>query len=493
MFRYRTLFVALALGFIASAWASEGMDDVIKLSRAGLSQDVMLAFVQTSGAPYDLNADEIQKLRDGGVSATVIVAMIDHGKELRGTAAPALANTAPATNINDSSALPISQAPAPADNASQPTSDAVTVVAPPEHDVNVSFFYEALSPHGRWNRTALGWAWQPAAVEVEAGWRPYANGGHWVWTDQGWYWESTYPWGWAAFHYGRWNRDAALGWVWIPDTTWGPAWVSWRQGEQYYGWAPLPSEVRFDADVGFSFHSKRMGVSFDFGLGERDFTFVPAERFLDPELSVAIVSSADARTVYNRTTIVNNTYVYNNNRVINNGIPVGQVSQRTNRTIGAVRLADAHYAAGAAIRGEVRSRDTITVYRPAVAAAAPRDPRTAIAHSVYLRREAPAYPTVTAATERDAQRRLLTDVNQRSTPVSTSVAPSAPAVNRPDAREDAAQRRLDAELNQREHAERSSKAVNPQPSAVNEPAADRHDLKHTEKDAKKDKRRPGDD
>ena len=29
------------------------------------------------------------------------------------------------------------------------------------------------------------------------------------------------------------------GWCWIPGTTWGPAWVNWRWGGGYVGWAPM--------------------------------------------------------------------------------------------------------------------------------------------------------------------------------------------------------------------------------------------------------------
>ena len=64
---------------------------------------------------------------------------------------------------------------------------------------------------------------------------PYSNG-RWVYTDYGYTWVSADPFGWATDHYGRWvwaNR-----WVWRPDTTWGPAWVQWRQGDGYVGWAP---------------------------------------------------------------------------------------------------------------------------------------------------------------------------------------------------------------------------------------------------------------
>src|SRR5262249_44023310 len=30
------------------------------------------------------------------------------------------------------------------------------------------------------------------------------------------------------------------GWIWVPRTEWAPAWVAWRSGAGYVGWAPLP-------------------------------------------------------------------------------------------------------------------------------------------------------------------------------------------------------------------------------------------------------------
>jgi hypothetical protein len=69
----------------------------------------------------------------------------------------------------------------------------------------------------------------------DASYVPYTNG-RWTNTDYGFTWVSNDPFGWATDHYGRWvwaNR-----WVWRPDTTWGPAWVQWRQGDGYVGWAP---------------------------------------------------------------------------------------------------------------------------------------------------------------------------------------------------------------------------------------------------------------
>ncbi len=71
-----------------------------------------------------------------------------------------------------------------------------------------------------------------------SGWSPYCNGS-WQQTDAGWYWASDEPWGWATYHYGRWDLDPQFGWYWVPQTQWAPAWVSWREGGGYIGWCPL--------------------------------------------------------------------------------------------------------------------------------------------------------------------------------------------------------------------------------------------------------------
>jgi hypothetical protein len=97
-------------------------------------------------------------------------------------------------------------------------------------------FYVPLEPHGAWVEVgSYGRCWRPAHVVV--GWRPYCDG-HWVWTDVGWYWVSDEPWAWATYHYGSWSFDSEFGWVWVPGIEWAPAWVYWRIGDGYCGWAP---------------------------------------------------------------------------------------------------------------------------------------------------------------------------------------------------------------------------------------------------------------
>ena len=105
-------------------------------------------------------------------------------------------------------------------------------------------FRTALEPYGTWHRNRrFGEVWVPA--NLSRSWRPYTVG-HWVYTDDyGWYWvadDQEADWGWIAFHYGRWYHDPDEGWIWIPSNVWCPAWVDWRYGDQYIGWAPAPPD-----------------------------------------------------------------------------------------------------------------------------------------------------------------------------------------------------------------------------------------------------------
>src|SRR6185503_19357864 len=96
-------------------------------------------------------------------------------------------------------------------------------------DGKASMFYEALVPYGNWFRhDRYGWVWSPR--DVAYGWRPYTDG-HWVYSDLGWTWYSDLAWGWTPFHYGRWGYQTTIGWFWVPDTEWAPAWVAWQEGD----------------------------------------------------------------------------------------------------------------------------------------------------------------------------------------------------------------------------------------------------------------------
>src|SRR5271169_218977 len=48
---------------------SSNVDEVIKLSKSGVDDAVVVAFVKNSRFPYNLKADEILRLKDEGVSS----------------------------------------------------------------------------------------------------------------------------------------------------------------------------------------------------------------------------------------------------------------------------------------------------------------------------------------------------------------------------------------------------------------------------------------
>ncbi len=105
-------------------------------------------------------------------------------------------------------------------------------------DISVSFqtFYDNLAPYGQWiNDPQYGNVFVP---NEDSDFRPYTRG-YWAMTDYGNTWVSDDPWAWACYHYGRWTYNSYYGWIWIPGYDWAPAWVSWRYGRGYCGWAPL--------------------------------------------------------------------------------------------------------------------------------------------------------------------------------------------------------------------------------------------------------------
>jgi hypothetical protein len=176
----------------------------------------------------------------------------------------------------------------------------------------VDFFYEALDPYGEWiELERYGYAFRPNTNRT-ALWRPYTDGG-WVYTEYGWTWRSNEPFGWATYHYGRWTRLPRLGWVWIPGTEWGPAWVSWRRSSDYIGWAPLPPDAW--SSKGFN-----AGVDSYYDIGPGLYTFLRIvdfgeptylDRVIEPENNVTIINNTVNitkvvyKTVNNKTTVVN--------------------------------------------------------------------------------------------------------------------------------------------------------------------------------------------
>src|SRR5689334_4321911 len=213
-------------------------------------------------------------------------------------------------------------------------------------EVSVSYqtFYDDLSPYGQWiDNPDYGYVWHPYVDDL----RPYSSGGHWVWTnDYGWMWASEYDWGWAPFHYGRWYYDDFYGWVWVPGYEWSPAWVEWRTGGDYYGWAPLSPGVNINVSFG------RYSAPYNY------WSFVPRNYMLSPRVYDYCVPQS------RNTVIINNTTIINNYRRTNNVFVTGPQRNEVERYTGRVNPFVVRESRNAG-RTEI-TNNAVNVFRPQV-------------------------------------------------------------------------------------------------------------------------------
>jgi hypothetical protein len=244
------------------------------------------------------------------------------------------------------------QPPAPA--LMQPALNAAIAVGVGFHGtVGVDAFYSNLAPYGYWvNRPSYGWVWLPR--HIRHGWRPY-SAGRWAYTDYGWTWVSAEPFGWATYHYGRWNLDPDYGWAWVPGTDWGPAWVSWQEGDGYCGWAPLPPAVGWSAGVGLDLGGFNLGVGIDPGW----YSFVPERSFLAVNVGGFIVPPNRNVEIFRNTTNITN-FQNVNGRVFNGGLSVQRAAQVTGQPVRQLQLANASDPRVARVSG-----NSVAMFRPA--------------------------------------------------------------------------------------------------------------------------------
>jgi hypothetical protein len=216
-------------------------------------------------------------------------------------------------------------------------------------------FYDDLSPYGTWiDYPSYGHVWHPG---VAGDFRPYLTNGYWNYTNDGWMWSSSYEWGWAPFHYGRWLYDDMYGWLWIPGYEWSQAWVTWGSVDNFYAWAPLMPEV----NVGIQFGAWRPAAQY-WNICDRSHIY-------DRNIVNVVEKRNNIPTYVNRINVINNfssTKVHN--QFYSKGPEIKDVEKYTNRTI-----------TPAAIR-EVNNRQqakeengNLHVYRPAVANPQPRE------------------------------------------------------------------------------------------------------------------------
>jgi hypothetical protein len=346
--------------------------EVIKLANSGLDQSVMLAYVTNSTSTFNLGAEEIIYLNDIGVPSAVVTAMIQRDQELRNAGATG----GPPGSTSVGTGAPPPPGTLPDQVAPQPVETAASVPQEPPPSPEVASdasFYDSLAPYGNWvDLSGYGWCWQPTVVVVNPYWQPYFDCGRWVYSNCGWYWNSNYSWGWAPFHYGRWFRHNHLGWCWMPDRVWGPSWVSWRYGDRYCGWAPLPPGSHFVAGVGLTFHGRPVRDYDHFGLHEGHYRFVTWDHFQDRQLSSHRLGPNQHAWAYKNSTGVTR-ISGDGHTIINNGLPPSRVAAATRAPVHTVSLREFSDSAPHSGRAEHydASGRTLNVYRPHLSPAAP--------------------------------------------------------------------------------------------------------------------------
>ncbi len=213
-------------------------------------------------------------------------------------------------------------------------------------EISFQTFYDELQPYGTWvDDPEYGNVWVP---DAGSDFRPYASNGHWVLTDYGNTWVSDYDWGWAPFHYGRWRYDDYYGWEWIPGYEWGPAWVNWRSGGGYYGWAPLSPGI----DIGISIDSYNPPSNY--------WVFAPQAYINNPRIYNYYAPRTRVTNYIRQTTIINNVYV-NNNRRYAAGTPRRDIERITKQRVNVYQINNAGRPGSTRI-----VNNTVNIYRPSV-------------------------------------------------------------------------------------------------------------------------------
>jgi hypothetical protein len=350
------------------------VDEILKLKSAGVNEETVVAFIKSKNLAYGLSSDDLISLRDKGLTPAILNAMLGSGGSPAATTQPTSAQNAPRAPITYPG-QPVATPPPPAPSVQPAVPAAPTVAAAPTVPIvapplsgDATHYAPELNAYGRWILGDDGqWYWQPSVVLSSPGWRPYWDAGHWVNTDQGWYWASDYPWGGITFHYGRWSLHPRHGWVWLPDRVWGPSWVVWRTGGEYCGWAPLPPGVVFNVNAGVFFHhGHAVATGFDFGLDWHHYNFsLVSDMGSRPVLRLR--TEVEIQGVF-RSSVVLHGYTSVRSggtvRIVNRGVEPGRVAAIRGHPVETVRIHDTRSVEPGRSRERVDSRKgRIDVYR----------------------------------------------------------------------------------------------------------------------------------
>jgi hypothetical protein len=231
----------------------------------------------------------------------------------------------------------------------------LTTFANSQMNAGVSFgvFYSSLSHYGEWIELQPDvYAWRP--LHMHHDWRPYMDG-RWEWTNDGWFWVSYEPFGWATFHYGRWYYDDYYGWIWMPGYDWAPAWVEWRYDDDYIGWSPLPPYATFNINIGIHF-TTRWAAPLHY------WSFVRYRHFCDPRVGNYYEPAERTRRFFGNTRSRSD-YSYERDRIINRGVEREFIERRGGERIRTAEITETRDRQTERVVRE-GERPRIEVYRP---------------------------------------------------------------------------------------------------------------------------------
>jgi hypothetical protein len=105
----RVLLAAILLLGPVSAASAATIQDLVKLKAAGLSDDILIALIESDGSVFQLKADDVISLKKQGLSEKVIMAML-----VTATKRPAAPSATPlATRTQAAADMPVVRQPDP--------------------------------------------------------------------------------------------------------------------------------------------------------------------------------------------------------------------------------------------------------------------------------------------------------------------------------------------------------------------------------------------
>jgi hypothetical protein len=156
---------------------------------------------------------------------------------------------------------------------------------------------------------------------------PYTNG-QWVHSDAGWYFKAPTPAEEIVSHFGRWVQSETEDWLWVPGRVWAPAWVDWKQNDNYVSWAPLPPSSFIS--------SQSMNNSL---IDDSKYVVVERKYFLEPAVYKYYVSSpGNVNTVLISELARTGGITILNNTIINQGPDVNVIQNIYGRVIEQVKI-----------------------------------------------------------------------------------------------------------------------------------------------------------